>query len=42
MSQFSGQQKEIDVHVHTDEGVIVDKINQKTAQTGVFPLNIPY
>ena len=42
MSQFSGQQKEIDVHVHTDEGVIVDRINQKTAQTGVFPLNIPY
>lgn len=32
---------QIDVHVHTDEGTVVDRINQKTKQTGVFPLNIP-
>ena len=32
---------QIDVHVHTDEGTVVDRINQRTKQTGVFPLNIP-
>lgn len=32
---------QIDVHVHTDEGTIVDRVNQKTKQTGVFPFHIP-
>lgn len=41
MNQSSGQASQIDVHLHTDEGVVVDKINQITKQTGVFPLNIP-
>ena len=40
MSQFSGQTNQIDVHVHTDEGTIVDRINQKTKQTGICPINI--
>ena len=39
MSQSGGQS--IDVHVHSDEGVIVDRINQTTKQTGVCPINIP-
>ena len=37
----NGQASEIDVHVHTDEGTIVDRINQRTKQTGVCPLTIP-
>lgn len=41
MSQFSGQSGEIEVHVHTDEGTVVDRINQRTKQTGKFPLTIP-
>lgn len=41
MSQFSGQSSQIDVHVHTDEGTVVDRINQTTKQTGVCPINIP-
>lgn len=41
MSQFSGQTNEIDVHVHTDEGTVVDRVNQKTKQTGVCPIYIP-
>ena len=41
MSQFGGQTGEIDVHVHTDEGTVVDRINQKIKQTGVCPINIP-
>lgn len=41
MSQFGGQSNEIEVHVHTDEGTVVDRINQKTKQTGVCPINIP-
>lgn len=41
MSQFDNQSSEIDVHVHTDEGTIVDRINQRTKQTGVCPINIP-
>ena len=32
---------EIHLYAHTDEGVIVDRINQKTKQTGVCPINIP-
>lgn len=39
MSQSGGQS--IDVHVHTDEGTVVDRINQTTKQTGVCPINIP-
>lgn len=41
MSQFSGQSSEIDVHVHTDEGTVVDRINQRIKQTGACPINIP-
>lgn len=37
----NGQSSEIDVHVHTDEGTIVDRINQRTKQTGVCPINMP-
>ena len=38
----SGYSNQIDVHVHTDEGTVVDRINQKTKQTGVCPINMPY
>lgn len=42
MSQYgSGQANQIDVHVHTDEGTVIDRIEQKTKQTGVFPFTIP-
>ena len=41
MSQYSGGTSQIDVHVHTDEGTVVDRINQKTKQTGRCPINIP-
>ena len=41
MSQFSGQANEIDVHVHTDEGTVIDRVNQKTKQTGICPIYIP-
>lgn len=41
MSQFNGGTSQIDVHVHTDEGTVVDRINQKTKQTGRCPINIP-
>ena len=36
-----GQSNEIDVHVHTDEGTVIDRIEQRTKQTGVFPFTIP-
>lgn len=36
-----GQSNEIDVHVHTDEGTVIDRINQRTKQTGTCPINIP-
>lgn len=36
-----GQASEIDVHVHTDEGTVIDRIEQRTKQTGVFPFTIP-
>lgn len=32
---------QIDVHVHTDEGTVIDRIEQKVKQTGVFPFTIP-
>ncbi len=41
MSQFGGQTNEIDVHVHTDEGTVVDRVNQKIKQTGTFPFIMP-
>ena len=41
MSQFNGQSGEIEVHVHTDEGTVIDRIEQRTKQTGKFPLTIP-
>lgn len=41
MSQYSGQASEIDVHVHTDEGTVIDRIEQRTKQTGQFPFTIP-
>ncbi len=41
MSQYSGQTSEIDVHVHTDEGTVIDRIEQRTKQTGQFPFTIP-
>ena len=42
MSQYNnGQASEIDVHVHTDEGTVIDRIEQRTKQTGKFPLTIP-
>lgn len=37
----SSQSSEIDVHVHTDEGTVIDRIEQRTKQTGVFPFTIP-
>ena len=41
LSQYGGQSSEIDVHVHTDEGTVIDRIEQRTKQTGKFPLTIP-
>lgn len=42
MSQANiGGNSQIDVHVHTDEGTVVDRINQQTKQTGRCPINIP-
>lgn len=41
MSQSGGQTSQIDVYVHTDEGTVVDRINQTTKQTGVCPIDIP-
>lgn len=41
MSQTGGQASQIDLHLYTDEGVVVDKINQTTKQTGVCPIIIP-
>lgn len=41
MNSYGSQYNEIDVHVHTDEVTVVDRINQRTKQTGVCPINIP-
>ena len=41
MSQSSLGSGEIHFYAHTDEGVVIDRINQKTKQTGVCPINIP-
>lgn len=32
---------EVHLYAHTDEGVVIDRINQKTKQTGRCPINIP-
>ena len=41
MRNSGGGTVRVDLHAHTDEGVVIDKINQKTKQTGVCPINIP-
>lgn len=41
ISQFSRQSNEIDVHVHTDEGTVIDGIEQRIKQTGQLPFVIP-
>ena len=41
-SQTGNQATQIEVYVHTDEGTVVDRINQKTKQTGVCPIEIPF
>lgn len=42
MSQYcNGQSSEIDVHVHTDEGTVIDRVEQRIKQTGNFPWAIP-
>ena len=41
LSQYGNQSSEIDVHVHTDEGTVIDRIEQRTKQTGQFPFTIP-
>lgn len=38
---INNKTNEIEVYVHTDEGTVVDRINQKTKQTGVCPIRIP-
>lgn len=41
-SGINSSNSSIEVYAHTDEGVIIDRINKKTKQTGVCPINIPY
>lgn len=41
LSQYGNQSNEIEVHVHTDEGTVIDRIEQRTKQTGQFPFTIP-
>ena len=41
MSQYGGGTTQVELIAHTDEGVVIDRINQKTKQTGVCPINIP-
>ena len=33
--------KSIELYAHLDEGIVIDKINQKTKQTGICPIDIP-
>lgn len=42
MTRMQQQAVQVELELHTDEGVVVDKINQKTKQTGVCPIEIPY
>lgn len=39
---INGQVINVQLDAHTDEGVIIDRINQTTKQTGVCPINISY
>ncbi len=39
---INNQTINVQLNAHTDEGVIIDRINQTTKQTGVCPINIPY
>lgn len=41
MSQYGGGTTQVEFYAHTDEGVVIDRINQKTKQTGKCPINIP-
>lgn len=31
----------VEIYAHTDEGVVIDRINQKTKQTGICPIEMP-
>ena len=42
MSNFNGQAIQVQLDLHTDEGVVIDRINQKTKQSGICPIEIPY
>ena len=42
MTRMQQQAVQFELELHTDEGVVVDRINQKTKQTGVCPIDIPY
>ena len=42
MTRMQQQAVQFELELHTDEGVVVDRINQKTKQTGVCPIEIPY
>lgn len=42
MTRMQQQAVQVELDLHTDEGVVVDRINQKTKQTGVCPIDIPY
>ena len=43
MSQVGniGGTTQVELYAHTDEGVVIDRINQKTKQTGRCPINMP-
>lgn len=41
MRASNGGKVQVDLYAHTDEGVVIDRINQKTKQTGVCPITIP-
>ena len=40
MSETGGKDA-IEIYAHTDEGVVIDRINRKTKQTGVCPIEMP-
>lgn len=42
MAQYNGQptHTSIELYAHTDEGVIIDRINEKTIQTGECPIKV--
>ena len=41
MSQYGGGTTQVELIAHTDEGVVIDRINQKTKQTGRCPIDMP-